>query len=162
VPDVYQGTEFVDLSLVDPDNRRPVDYPARRAALARLDAGHSATGLDEEKLLVTSRALRVRREHPGWFTGEDTVYEPLAATTPHVLALGRGEAGVVQVVAVITRLAVGLERAGGWAAHHVAVPAGRWRDLLTGEQVTSAGTEGARVANLLRALPVALLVRDES
>ena len=92
---------------------------------------------------MTSRALRVRREHAAWFTGEDAVYEPLAATTPHALALGRGEAGLVQVVAVVTRLPVGLERAGGWGAHHVAVPAGRWRDLLTGGQITSVGSEGS-------------------
>ena len=162
VPDVYQGTEFIDLSLVDPDNRRLVDYTARWNVLARLDAGEPATGLDEEKLLVTSRALRLRREHAAWFTGEDAVYEPLAVTTPHALALGRGEAGLVQVVAVVTRLPVGLERAGGWGAHHVAVPTGRWRDLLTGGQITSVGSEGVRVANLLSALPVALLVRDES
>ena len=162
VPDVYQGTELVDLSLVDPDNRRLVDYAARRSSLERLDAGGRPSGLDEEKLLVTSRALRLRREHPGWFTGEEAVYEPLASTTPHALALGRGDAAGVHVVALVTRLAAGLERSGGWGAHHVALPAGRWRDLLTGSHITATDGHGARVADLIEALPVALLVRDES
>ncbi|MGN6246390.1 MAG: malto-oligosyltrehalose synthase, partial [Motilibacteraceae bacterium] len=67
VPDVYQGTELVDLSLVDPDNPRPVDYARRRELLARLDSGERPRDVDEEKLLVVSRALRLRREHPEWF-----------------------------------------------------------------------------------------------
>ena len=78
VPDVYQGTELVDLSLVDPDNRRPVDYGLRRDRLARLDGGARPDDLDDEKLLVTSRALRLRREHPEWFVGEDTDVHPAA------------------------------------------------------------------------------------
>jgi (1->4)-alpha-D-glucan 1-alpha-D-glucosylmutase len=162
VPDVYQGTELVDLSLVDPDNRRPVDYAARRHALERLDAGGLPGGLDEEKLLVTSRALRLRRERPEWFTGEQAVYEPIPSTTPHALAVGRGDAAGVRAVAVVTRLAAGLARGGGWGAHHVALPDGRWHDLLTGVHVTAADGHGTRVADLLEALPVALLVRDES
>src|SRR5680860_965208 len=70
VPDVYQGCEIVDLSLVDPDNRRPVDFADRASRLARVDdpaAGGNLTGLDDEKLLVTSRALRIRRENPELF-----------------------------------------------------------------------------------------------
>ena len=71
VPDVYQGTEIVDLSLVDPDNRRPVDFGRRGELLATLDAGgrRPAGPATTEKLLVTSRALRLRREHPEWFVG---------------------------------------------------------------------------------------------
>jgi (1->4)-alpha-D-glucan 1-alpha-D-glucosylmutase len=165
VPDVYQGTELVDLSLVDPDNRRPVDFAARREALARLDAGQAPADLDEEKLLVTSRALRLRRDRPGWFTGEDAVHEPLAVTTPHVVAVGRGDASGTHVVALVTRLAAGLERAGGWAHHEVALPPGRWRDLLTGTVLDASATGPGghpRVADLLDGLPVALLVRDET
>src|SRR3712207_829373 len=74
VPDVYQGTELWDFSLVDPDNRRPVDYALRRKLLASLDAG-DMPALDESgaaKLLVVSRVLRGRRDHPEWFAG----YEP--------------------------------------------------------------------------------------
>ena len=69
VADVYQGCELAGLSLVDPDNRRPVDFGHRRQLLAALDAGEAAAGLDAEKLLVTSAALRLRRRHPDWFTG---------------------------------------------------------------------------------------------
>ena len=78
VPDVYQGTELWDFSLVDPDNRRPVDYALRRKLLARLDGGE-VPAVDESgaaKLLVVSRVLRARRDHPEWFAG----YEPVAVT----------------------------------------------------------------------------------
>ena len=78
VPDVYQGTELWDLSLVDPDNRRPVDYALRRKLLAALDGGE-VPAVDETgaaKLLVVSRALRARRDHPEWFAG----YEPVEVT----------------------------------------------------------------------------------
>ncbi len=161
VPDVYQGTELVDLSLVDPDNRRLVDYAERRRRLDALDAGSAPADLHDEKLLVTSRALRLRREHPEWFTGEASVYEPLAATTPHALGVGRGDDSGVQAVAVVTRLAAGLEAAGGWGSHTVALPPGAWRDLLTGRAVSAHDSEGVSVAELLADLPVALLVRDE-
>jgi (1->4)-alpha-D-glucan 1-alpha-D-glucosylmutase len=151
----------VDLSLVDPDNRRLVDYTARRRRLAALDGGAPPSDLDDEKLLVTSRALRLRRDHPEWFTGVAAIYEPLAATSPHALALGRGDDKGVQVVAVVTRLAAGLERSGGWGAHRVALPLGSWRDLLSGRLVSIHDSEGIPIAELLHDLPVALLVRDE-
>ncbi|MGH3240624.1 MAG: malto-oligosyltrehalose synthase, partial [Spirillospora sp.] len=67
VPDVYQGCELTGLALVDPDNRRPVDYGRRREHLARLDTGRLPKEVDDEKLLVTSRTLRLRRAHPEWF-----------------------------------------------------------------------------------------------
>src|SRR5206468_2741938 len=80
VPDTYQGTELWDFSLVDPDNRRPVDYSRRREMLRDLDARVAAAGADRRelarellrakedgrvKLYVTSQALRCRRDHPG-------------------------------------------------------------------------------------------------
>lgn len=162
VPDVYQGTEMIDLSLVDPDNRRVVDFAERRRRLAALDGGTAPADLSDEKLLVTSRALRLRREHPEWFTGEDAVYQPVACTCAHAAAFGRGDARGVQVVAVATRLAAGLSRQGGWGAHRLAVPEGRWRDLLTGRQVVSPDHHGVHVADLLDGMPVALLVRDDT
>ena len=77
VADVYQGCELTGLSLVDPDNRRPVDYQRRQRLLTALAAApDQAVGLDAEKLLVTSRALRLRRDHPDWFAGS---YTPLAS-----------------------------------------------------------------------------------
>jgi (1->4)-alpha-D-glucan 1-alpha-D-glucosylmutase len=71
VPDTYQGTEFWDLSLVDPDNRRPVDFAARATALAAMDAGQPATGWRDGgvKLAWTATLLRLRRDHPALFHG---------------------------------------------------------------------------------------------
>jgi (1->4)-alpha-D-glucan 1-alpha-D-glucosylmutase len=155
VPDVYQGTELVDLSLVDPDNRRPVDFADRRARLARLDAGASPRDLDDEKLLVTSRALRLRRDHPEWFVGEQAQYHAVATSTGNAFALGRGD-DEPRVVGVATRLAVSLDRYGGWQDHTVTLPDGVWCDVLTGRSLDGGAV---RLADLLSPLPVALLVR---
>ena len=91
VPDVYQGCEIVDLSLVDPDNRRDVDFDERRKRLQRLDAGEKPADLDDEKLLVTSRVLRARREHPDWFVGPASAYVPMPTSTGNAVAFGRGD-----------------------------------------------------------------------
>ncbi len=161
VPDVYQGCELAGFALVDPDNRRLVDYSLRRALLAALDGGGErekqsggspAAGLDAEKLLVTAQALRLRRDHPHWFAGG---YAPLAATgpaAPHAVAFRRGDA-----VAVATRLPAGLRERGGWADTALAVPDGRWRDVLTG--TTHAGPY-LLLSDLAVRLPVALLIPD--
>jgi (1->4)-alpha-D-glucan 1-alpha-D-glucosylmutase len=154
VPDVYQGTELWDFSLVDPDNRRPVDYASRRTLLTALDGGE-VPAVDESgaaKLLVVSRVLRARRDHPEWFAG----YEPVAVSgsaADHVVAFDRGG-----VVAVATRLPAGLAR-DGWGDTALQLPNGAWRDLLTGERVVS-DVAGVAADALLTRLPVALLVRD--
>ncbi|MFC7716484.1 malto-oligosyltrehalose synthase [Nonomuraea recticatena] len=114
VPDVYQGNERTDFSLVDPDNRRPVSFPC---------APNSAW--DEAKLQVTTQALRLRRR-----LGPEAPYEPMAAegeAAEHAIAFGRGRA-----VAVATRLPVRLAARGGWGATSLTLPPGSWRDLLTG------------------------------
>jgi (1->4)-alpha-D-glucan 1-alpha-D-glucosylmutase len=152
VPDVYQGSELWDFSLVDPDNRRPVDYDLRRRMLAELDREPppiDATGA--AKLLVTSRALRARRDRPELFTG----YTPLAATGPasdHVIAADRGGA-----IPVATRLPVRLSSAGGWRGTTIALPSGPFRDVLTGEPYPGGVTS---IADLLDRYPVALLLPD--
>ena len=154
VPDVYQGTELWDFSLVDPDNRRPVDYALRRKLLADLDAG-DVPAVDDTgaaKLLVVSRVLRARRDHPEWFAG----YSPVTVTgssADHGVAFDRGG-----VVAVATRLPAGLAR-DGWGDTALQLPNGAWRDLLTGERVVS-DVAGVAADALLTRLPVALLVRD--
>ncbi len=118
VPDTYQGADLWDLSLVDPDNRRPVDFDERRTALAALDAAGPpappAGGLEpllrgwtdgRAKLYALSRALRERREDPALFLEGD--YEPLAATGAHaerVVAFARRYAERTAVV-VVPRLA---------------------------------------------------------
>jgi (1->4)-alpha-D-glucan 1-alpha-D-glucosylmutase len=159
VPDVYQGTERVDLSLVDPDNRRPVDYDLRRDRLDALDGGAEPDGLDDEKLLVTAACLRLRREHPGWFTGPEATYSVVPTSSERAFAFGRGDAGGVGVVLVATRLATGVERDGGWGEHAVTLPDGSWRDLLTDRGVAPGADGKALLANVLRDLPVAVLVR---
>ncbi|MEZ0165209.1 malto-oligosyltrehalose synthase [Kineococcus sp. LSe6-4] len=155
VPDVYQGTEVVDLSLVDPDNRRPVDYADRRRRLAALDEGSAPADLDDEKLLVVSRALRVRRDHPSVFTRGD--YSPVPTSSGNALAFARGAVEAPRVIAVATRLPVSLQRNGGWGEHTLTLPEGRWRNALAEDVVLDGGS--VRIADLLTDLPVALLVR---
>ncbi|WIB78498.1 malto-oligosyltrehalose synthase [Curtobacterium sp. MCPF17_002] len=158
VPDVYQGTEFWDRSLVDPDNRRPVDYTERRHVLAELDGPDDdgpeqlpSVGLDAAaKLLVTSRALRVRRDHPELFT-RYLALESTGSAADHVLAFDRGGA-----VTVATRLPIGLRRVGGWGDTLVhPVPLDRV-DLLTGRRFPA--SRGIALSEVLADFPVALLV----
>jgi (1->4)-alpha-D-glucan 1-alpha-D-glucosylmutase len=158
VPDVYQGTESWDRSLVDPDNRRPVDYAERRHVLAALD-GADDDGPDAlpavdlggaAKTLVTSRALRVRRDHPELFSR----YVPLDATGPaadHVVAFDRGG-----VVTVATRLPLGLQTVGGWADTLLHVVPVERVDLLTGRRFPA--DRDLLLAEVLTDFPVALLV----
>jgi (1->4)-alpha-D-glucan 1-alpha-D-glucosylmutase len=160
VPDVFQGCETVALTLVDPDNRQPVDHPGLAASLRDLELVGDVAGLDlgRAKLLVTSRALHLRRAHLEWFVGPDATYAPVATTSGSALAIARGDASGVQVVALMTRLAASLERFGGWAEHTVTLPdaAEGWVDELTGRPYDA----GARsLAELLADLPVALLRR---
>ena len=150
VPDVYQGCELVDLSLVDPDNRRPVDYAERRDRLARLRE-HPPRDLDDEKLLVTSRALALRRELREVF-GDDSRYVPLESTSRHLVGFERNR----EVAVLVTRAAKRLEVGGGWGDATVTLPDGVWRDELT-ERVHEGGTN--HVADLLDVYPVALMRR---
>jgi (1->4)-alpha-D-glucan 1-alpha-D-glucosylmutase len=160
VPDVYQGTDLVDLSLVDPDNRRPVDHAGHAARLARLDAGGPPRDLSDEKLLVTTRTLRLRRERPEVFVGADTAHVPLATTSEHLVAYARGPADAPHVVVLATRLAGRLADAGGWGEATVILPEGEWNDVLTGRTMRG----GSRaVASLLTddGLPVVLLTKEK-
>ncbi|HTX75952.1 MAG TPA: malto-oligosyltrehalose synthase [Terracidiphilus sp.] len=159
VPDTFQGGELWDYRLVDPDNRTPVDYQARRALLAELKAGLSAEDIlrREEsglpKLWVTHQALMLRREHPEWF-GPATEYEPLACSgmkTPHLIAFAR--AG--RVATVVSRWPIRLGDT--WAGSAVALPEGQWKNMLTGDPVRGGAV---RIQQLLRRFPVALLVRE--
>ena len=169
VPDTYQGCEVAGLSLVDPDNRRPVDFNRIHADLRALDAGTDARlpdggdpdALGRVKLLVTARALRLRREHPDWFSGD---YRPRPASGPaasHVTAFQRGGGAVT----VVTRLPGALRRRGGWqdtvlplaGAGGLAGPDAGWTDVLTG--AVHHGDSIALTA-LTGQLPVALLVPE--
>ena len=153
VPDVYQGTELWDFSLVDPDNRRPVDYALRREMLARFDEG-LVPDLDVSgatKLFVVHRALSLRRKHPELFNG----YRALGAdggAAAHALAYERS----ADLVVVGTRLPVGLETSGGWGDATLALGDGEWTDVITGSAYEGGS---AALADLLGRFPVALLVR---
>lgn len=155
VPDVYQGTELFEYSLVDPDNRRPVDWALRRSLLARLDDGW-LPDVDEEgaaKLLVVVNALRLRRYRPEEFIG----YRPVLAQGPaadHAVAFRRSP----NLVAVATRLPVGLAAKGGWGDTVLPLPDGAddWHDVLTDQPV---GSAAPRLGDVLSRYPVALLVR---
>ncbi len=155
VPDVYQGTELWDNALVDPDNRRSVDHSVAADLLSRLDAGLlpevDATGA--VKLLVVSTALRLRRDRAELFNG----YTPLVATGPaadHLVAFDRGG-----VIAVATRLPIGLAGRGGWSDTRLTLPFGSWRNVLRGS-ISQALRGGVEVAGLLREYPVAILVLE--
>ena len=157
VPDLYQGSELWDLSLVDPDNRRPVDFGRRRDLLARIDGGWLPE-LDDSgaaKLLIVTRALRLRRDRPELFGGS---YESLPAQGPaadHLFAFARGGG---HLVAVATRLPVTLQRAGGWRGTTLPMGPGPWTNVLTGQPVPSSWVAAE---DLLQRYPVALLVRGD-
>ncbi len=156
VPDIYQGTDLWDLSLVDPDNRRPVDYGVRRQLLARVRSATAADVLgwaDEgaPKLWLTQRALDIRRRLEPTFAGGG--YTPLVATgerAGNVVAYLRAQ----NVAVIVPRLVMGLRH--GWGDTAVELPPGRWVDELGASTV-----EGGPVHldALLSGFPVALLVR---
>ena len=162
VPDLYQGAEIWDLSLVDPDNRRPVDYELRRRLLRDVEqmTGDSVAiqvmhRMDEglPKLWTISKALRLRRDLPQHF-GAEAAYTPLEVDgdkRDHAIASIRGDS----VATVVPRLTVKL--GGGWKDTTVALPHGKWRNHLTGQMV-----DGGNVLlrNLLKDFPVALLARE--
>ena len=152
-PDIYQGTELWDDSLVDPDNRRPVDFAARRAALGALGDGSAPVavpidGTGRAKLLVVARTLRARRDRPELFTS----YAPVTAhgvASEHLIGYDRGGA-----IALATRLPLRLDRDGGWRDATLTLPAGTYTDTFTDR--TYSGT--VAVDDVLTGYPVALLL----
>ncbi|HVF42230.1 MAG TPA: malto-oligosyltrehalose synthase [Pyrinomonadaceae bacterium] len=184
VPDFYQGTELWAFTLVDPDNRRQVDYERRRALLASLrDAGGGGDATEfvrsllekpedgRVKMYVTSRALNFRRERAGLFSRGE--YTPLAARgrrAENVLAFARtrGQEACVAIAArFFTRLGVGRDGAlalgaGAWGDTVLTLGdlgAGPWRDVFTGREFEAGDGGALRLAQVLSPLPVALLSR---
>ncbi|MGO1316993.1 MAG: malto-oligosyltrehalose synthase [Cellulomonadaceae bacterium] len=154
VADVYQGSESWRPTLVDPDNRGPVDPEPLAAALAHLDSGGRPRTLGEEKLLVTSRALRLRRDLRDAFVGPGAGYAPLPTTSGHLLAFTRTEDGAPRAVTLATRLHARLQENGGWGAHTVVLPDGQWHDVLTDRELSGGA---AQLAELFDRYPVVLL-----
>ena len=179
VPDTYQGTELWDFSLVDPDNRRPVDYARRHEMLRTLDARLTEVGANRGafarellrtkedgrvKLYVTSQALRLRRAHPGLFsTGEYLPAEAVGAMREHAFGFARrhGDELVLAVVPrLVTRLAAGgegLPLGAVWQDTRLQVPGLdtdlRWRNVFTGKEVSE-----LRLSAVCADFPVALLM----
>ncbi|HEY8076336.1 MAG TPA: hypothetical protein VIF62_19560, partial [Labilithrix sp.] len=164
VADTYQGGELWDLTLVDPDNREPVDYARRRDLLRRCEGMRprellAAYADGRVKLHVLRAALRLRREHPALFLDGD--YAAIDAGE-EIVAFSRTHAGE-SLVCAVTRLPYAVTRGAApwavgdvWGDRIVAVPRGRFRDAFTGREHESSGA--LRASRLFEELPVALLV----
>jgi (1->4)-alpha-D-glucan 1-alpha-D-glucosylmutase len=162
VPDLYQGGELWDLSLVDPDNRRPVDYRLRRdllklalkatpQTLAPRLPDPSDEGLP--KLFLITIALHLRKEHPDFF-GPEALYTPIEAQGPasgNVIAYSRG----TNLITIAPRLSVDLD----WKDTTITLPPGLWHNALTGAQDL---TGALPLTSLLTDFPVALLTLQPS
>ncbi|HEU4630570.1 MAG TPA: hypothetical protein VFS08_12545, partial [Gemmatimonadaceae bacterium] len=183
IPDLYQGTELWDFSLVDPDNRRPVDFALRSGLLDAVTGAYRTGAADElpavlgelvdrpgdgrVKLVVTHRALVARREAAELFARGG--YVPLVASGPraaHVVAFARvlggsGEAAVVVVPRLTYRLSGGAVPVGEavWGDTRLSLPDAlptRWQCQLSRRTVQADG-DGLRLADVLADFPVALL-----
>jgi maltooligosyltrehalose synthase len=174
VPDIYQGCELWDLSLVDPDNRRPVDFALRHEMLERdsdpaeLLASWRDGGIKQH---VVARTLALRREAPALFAGD---YTPLETTGPHserLVAFARS-AGDAVLIVVVPRLIASLLRdaetplppAAAWDDTRVTLPefqGARLHDLLIGAMV-DASPDGLLASEVLATLPVALLTTERT
>ena len=164
VPDIYQGGELWDYSLVDPDNRRPVDWGIRQALLEEVAFASSADLAERwqdgrEKLFVTRRLLDWRRSHPELFDEGD--YQPLeveGGRGGHLCAFARNRGGVSLIVAV-PRLVYALYRGGttaDWGAAELVLPGhGAWQHVFTGRRLIL--QERVRVSDLLAEFPVCVL-----
>jgi (1->4)-alpha-D-glucan 1-alpha-D-glucosylmutase len=158
VPDIYQGTELWDRNLVDPDNRRPVDFDRRRQLLAELDELSVAEILKRHaeglpKLFLMKNVLSTRRHYSKAF-GTEGAYRPLYAQgmcADHLVAFMRGG----QVVTLAPRLVVSLNS--DWKNTTIELPAGHWKNVLSGDYF---GGGKRKLSQMLAPFPVALLVRE--
>jgi (1->4)-alpha-D-glucan 1-alpha-D-glucosylmutase len=164
VPDIYQGCELWDLSLVDPDNRRPVDFDRRKSSLAGVVDARPRAGWNDDsgvaKLALITGALALRARRAASFTagGGYRAIEAIGDRADHVVAVQRGD----DVVAVVPRL---VGRLSGWSARYqpawndtrLRLPEGSWSDILSGREH---GGGLQPLSRLLDAFPVALLERE--
>jgi len=181
VPDIYQGNELWDFSLVDPDNRRPVDYGQRRTLLAELqnalESSQTLTDLAADlvnnlpdgraKLYLIWRSLALRREHPELFRDGD--YLPLVVSgthADHLCAFARRHGEQLTVIVVprlVIRLGAGADPLGEkvWGETWIQVPVAKWENWLTGEHLQGEAIEASwrlPAGNVLNHFPVALLL----
>ena len=160
VPDFYQGTELWNLALVDPDNRRPVDFELRRRLLADLKKTTPEKVMERidegmPKLWLIRQGLALRKRYPDWF-GPQAAIEPVevrGARRDHVVAFARGDS----VVTVVPRLVAKL--GDDWRDTEVELPRGEWTNHLTGERLRGGHM---KLVELMRRFPVALLARERT
>jgi (1->4)-alpha-D-glucan 1-alpha-D-glucosylmutase len=159
--DIYQGCELWDLSLVDPDNRRPVDFERRRAALTELrdltpDQVWSRWPEGLPKLWTIRRALELRRQRPELFEGPPTPLELRGTPADVPIAFARGS----DLAVVAMRWSTLIESA-TWAEAQLTLPtsngSSRWRDVLSDAVYTESSIP---LATVWAMAPVALLVRE--
>jgi (1->4)-alpha-D-glucan 1-alpha-D-glucosylmutase len=156
VPDIYQGTELWDLSLVDPDNRRPVDFDLRRRLLERATLATAADVLAEPdeglpKIWMIRRVLDLRRRRPE-LLGPSCSYTPIEAAgarADHVVAYARGS----ELVVVVPRLIARLD--GDWRNTTLDLPQGSWEDEFSGRRLEG---RSIPITDLFTEFPVAMLM----
>ncbi len=187
IPDIYQGTETWDLSLVDPDNRRPVDFEQRKRSLDELSAVVSDQGDAMRQLLaawpdgriklaIMRQLLHLRRALPNLFSMGG--YEPISVTgakADHIVAFLRRD-GTDRLIVAAGRLFAPLlgptsssyDSSVNWGDTQIVVPdsaAGAWRDVMTGRAITcqsGGATDALSIGDMLSVIPVALLVPEPS
>ncbi len=184
VPDIYQGTEFWDLSFVDPDNRRSVDYAERRRLLAELKSADSTDRIalmqdllsnwqdGRIKLYLLHKLLGFRRAHCGFFV--EAEYTPLQNTSgpmgDRICAFVRHK-GKAWVVAIVPRLVGEMVDHGGapvgevWGQSVLSLPLDappQWVDIVSGERIETDRGNQLRLSEVFKYFPVALLYHEES
>jgi (1->4)-alpha-D-glucan 1-alpha-D-glucosylmutase len=186
VPDIYQGNETLDFSLVDPDNRRPIDYSRRRQLLSNIrQLGNNpepssihllfeSVNDDQVKMHLICRTLCLRRQQPELFSRGE--YSPVAAGGPkaqHVFAFERRSEETSAII-IVPRLVAGLLGESGlapvganvWGDTHISLPnrnrSIKYQNVFTGEILTSRNADDKCIIDLpvaLKEFPVALCIR---
>ncbi|MEO6955421.1 MAG: malto-oligosyltrehalose synthase [Antricoccus sp.] len=151
IPDIYRGSEVWNATLVDPLNRKPIDYQQLSQQLKSITEPPLIDSTGSAKMHLVRTLLQLRRDQPHLFGG----YRPIGATGPraeHLIGFERRN-----LIAIGTRLPATLVAAGNWADEQITLPDGIWTDALTGRTARGA----CSVADLLCQYPIAALVRDD-
>jgi (1->4)-alpha-D-glucan 1-alpha-D-glucosylmutase len=157
IPDIYQGTELWDISLVDPDNRRPVDFKLREKTYSEMEnmsAAQALKNLDSglAKMYVIHKCLNIRKKYFKSF-GENSNYAPLEITgskSEHILGFCRNG----NIITIAPRLLITLNK--DWQAAAISLPAGKWKDEFTKKEYENK----VEIAGLLEDFPLSLLIKE--
>lgn len=160
IPDIYQGCDLWDYSLVDPDNRREVDYKLRSKLVEKISQAsqEELNCLDEtglSKLFVIVRALKYRKEFPEIFT-QNSDYIPLFAHgkySENVLSYQRGD----QVIVIIPRISSNISK---WKQTTIKIPQGNWKNLLSNNNKFY--KDSIDLNEIFSEFPVAMLIKDQT